>query len=299
MKKMEFVSKLTSTGLKETIVFKLTEILFDGRYDGYDLTEGCKRLIQIARSGRCDHDDLRSLLETIPNIIRADDRRELLERDCFSAGTLIDTIFAQPHNNKPKRKTMAEAQKGSIDNFMKAMLESALPPTPLFMTTPREGGVSRFEEMIGKPSWCGTRNPHHLRGEAMDLHLFNRMLHPSELRSVWENTHILSDYEFQVNEYKAINFRKIMDDLDYSNPFAVVRFDNEIYAVVHHTIQDKIQRADGMKLNTHQAIIDGVAKIDNNEINRIKDYIKAIKKARWTDRNLEKPVNVTVTNITC
>lgn len=103
MHKMEFVSRLTSTRLKETIVVRLAEILFDGRYNCYDLTEGCKRLLQIIDSEICDRDDFRSLVETIPGLIRADDVRELLELDDWLlSDELIGIILAQPHN-QPKK----------------------------------------------------------------------------------------------------------------------------------------------------------------------------------------------------
>jgi len=90
-------------------------------------------------------------------------------------------------------------------------------------------------------------------------------------------------YMFKVVTIDDINFQKIMDDLSYADPLRIVKVEDKLAAIVHHTIFDKAKRC---LISTdanviHSALRIGNAPIQPNEIKRIIKDIQLIKQAQW------------------
>ena len=105
-----------------------------------------------------------------------------------------------------------------------------------------------------------------------------------------------SDYNFRVNNSDDINFKKIADDLSYADPLRIVEFGDKMWAVVHHTIQDKYIRSilygsrDIPRQPIHLSIMSGVTSILPKDIVIIVNCIRKIKQAQWTDDKKYPPV---------
>ena len=95
-----------------------------------------------------------------------------------------------------------------------------------------------------------------------------------------------SDYNFRVNNSDDINFKKIADDLSYADPLRIVEFGDKMWAVVHHTIQDKYLRSKlkdkGIRIEAAFAISRGVGSIEKKDIKSIVNVIREIKQAQWS-----------------
>ena len=97
-----------------------------------------------------------------------------------------------------------------------------------------------------------------------------------------------SDYNFRVNNSDDINFKKIADDLSYADPLRIVEFGDKMWAVVHHTIQDKYIRSilygsrDIPRQPIHLSIMSGVTSILPKDIAIIVNCIREIKQAQWS-----------------
>jgi CRISPR/Cas system CSM-associated protein Csm2 small subunit len=97
-------------------------------------------------------------------------------------------------------------------------------------------------------------------------------------------------YTFNTSSIKNINFHKIQDDLSYQRPLAIVRtgedLNNQVYAVVHHSIRDKYARArftDQEDTLLHHAVFNEFTLIDNTQVKGIVESINVIKQAKWIE----------------
>jgi len=104
-------------------------------------------------------------------------------------------------------------------------------------------------------------------------------------------------YTFNVNDPSDINKSKIWDDLSYTNPLAIVKYNDVTIAMVHHSIKDKMYRSKLVNFNVHKAINYNSANIKPKEIGEIVEQIAVIKRAKWAKQILKQSIEVTVTNI--
>jgi len=109
-----------------------------------------------------------------------------------------------------------------------------------------------------------------------------------------------TSYSFKVDNIEEINFNKVKDDLSYADPLRIVEYNNEVWAIVHHSIYDKKKRSiyNG---RVHDAIIMCSHRIEKKKISEIVSQIKEIKLAKWYDKNSKVafPLEVKVTKIKC
>jgi hypothetical protein len=90
------------------------------------------------------------------------------------------------------------------------------------------------------------------------------------------------DYMFLVDDTENdIDWDKIKMDLDYGEPFVLVKCNDIYYAVVHFTVFDKHCNSIDFNEKVHPAIKYGNCKITIREVNEIKSQIQKIKQSQW------------------
>lgn len=105
-------------------------------------------------------------------------------------------------------------------------------------------------------------------------------------------------YSFEVNHINDINFKKIQDDLSYQDPLRIVKFKNEVYAVVHHTILDKYVNSNIILEVLPDSINKGYNQISEKDIGNIIDSIIMIKQSTWHKRRkFKKKIQVNVAKV--
>jgi len=97
-------------------------------------------------------------------------------------------------------------------------------------------------------------------------------------------------YQFKVVSEENINFAKIKDDLSYADPVRIVKFNDEIHAVVHHTIYDKYKHSRLSLKKVHDSIVLGHAPIKSKHISHMVSAVRKIKKAQWLVNCQSAPV---------
>ena len=120
------------------------------------------------------------------------------------------------------------------------------------------------------------------------------------LANMIENLLIMNkfdNYKFKVSVVSDINYKKIADDLSYSDPIRLVQFGNKNVIVIHHTIYDKYCHSKCSILGLEQSIKNGYDFIESKQIKEVVKQVNTIKKAEWIKISKEGGMEVTVTKV--